>query len=336
MSVSRSRAARIRRTVAGAVCVAVIAALGVSAPPAQATSTKVMWIVMENRSYAGVVGQSTAAPYINGTLLPFGGNATNMHSESHPSLPNYIAMTTGTTGGIADDSGPLYHPRNGPSIFSQVDPSWKAYQEVMPSICYRKNTAFSGGTSYVVRHNPATYMVAPPINAPGSDCNVNDQPSGTETLGNLAADLTAGSLPAFSFVTPGLCHDMHAAPTGQSCNPPNAVTAGDQWLSRWMPQVFDSPDYLSGALAVFLTWDEGRGGAHIKGMDCLSAAYLDDPGCHIPTLVFSTGTQPGTSSGTYFTHYSMLRTTEEILGVATVELGPAVSEAASMRSAFGL
>jgi hypothetical protein len=43
---------------------------------------------------------------------------------------------------------------------------------------------------------------------------------------------------------------------------------------------------------------------------------------------------PGTKSGTAFTHYSLLRTTEELLGISTF-LGNAAS-ATSMRSAFGL
>ncbi|MEP6697784.1 MAG: alkaline phosphatase family protein [Pseudonocardiales bacterium] len=304
--------------------------------PASAATRKVMWIVMENRSYGAVVGATTAAPYINGTLIPRGGDATNMHNESHPSLPNYIAMTTGDTQGIADDSGPSYHPYSGQSIFSQTDPSWRAYEEVMPSKCYRKNATFSNGTNYVVRHNPATYMVAAPINAPNSDCNLYDEPLGTASLGNLNGDLAGGTLPAFSFVTPGICHDMHTAPSGQACNPTNAITAGDQWLSTLMPQVFASPDYTSGALVVFLTWDEGAGGAGVKGMDCLGTQYATDVGCHIPTLVFSTSTTGGTRNGTYFSHYSMLRTTEELLGVSTSALGSNVSTATSMRAAFNL
>jgi len=255
-----------------------------------------------------------------------------MHNESHPSLPNYIAMTTGSTSGIADDKNPTAHPLTVASIFSQADPSWKAYQEIMPKNCYRFNTTFTNNTQYVVRHNPATYLVAPPISAPNADCNVSDEPLGTATMGNLVTDLSAGTLPAFSFVTPGICHDMHTAPVGQVCNPANAITAGDQWLSTMMLLIFASPDYTSGALAVFLTWDEGTGGSVPKGADCLAAPT--DAGCHIPTLVFSTATTPGSSDATYFSHYSMLKTAEELLGLPTDTLGPNVIAATSMTAAF--
>lgn len=316
---------------------AVIAQLGATAPhlthaSATTSARKVLWIAMENRSYSAVIGNTAAAPYINNTLLPLAGNATNMHNESHPSLPNYIAMTTGSTNGIADDKNPTAHPLTVPSIFSQVDPSWKAYQEIMPKNCYRLNTTFTNNTQYVVRHNPATYLVAPPISAPNADCNVQDEPLGTATLGNLVTDLSNGTLPAFSFVTPGICHDMHTAPSGLACNPVNAITAGDQWLAAMMPKIFNSSDYTSGALAVFLIWDEGTGGSVVKGGDCL-AAPPTDAGCHVPTLVFSTTVTRG-SNGTNFSHYSMLKTTEELLGLPTDVLGPNVSAATSMMVAF--
>jgi hypothetical protein len=318
---------------------AVVAQLGATGPhlqPAAAATRKVLWIAMENRSYNGVIGNKAAAPYLNGTLVARGGSATNMHSESHPSLPNYIAMTTGSTQGIADDNDPKVHRLTSGSIFSQVDPSWRAYQEVMPAPCRQTNGTFANGTKYVVRHNPAAYLVAAPIGAPGASCAANDEPLGTATMGNLVDDLAAGQLPAFSFVTPGLCHDMHTAPSGLACIPANAITAGDQWLAQIMPKVFASPDYTSGALAVFLTWDEGTGGAGVKGMDCLSAQNQGDVGCRIATLVFSATTPGGTSNGTFFSHYSMLRTTEELLGRSTTALGGNVSGAASMRTAFNL
>lgn len=336
MGQSRRRAGWVAAALVAGVLIQFGVATSAHLPRAEAAARKVMWIVMENRSYNAVIGNSTAAPYLNDTLVRSGGVATNMHGESHPSLPNYIAMTTGATQGIADDNNPTAHPLTTPSIFSQVDPSWRAYQELMPASCYRRNTAFAGGGQYVVRHNPATYFTAAPISAPGADCTINDEPLGTANLGNLSTDLAAGQLPAFSFLTPGICHDMHTAPKGLACNPANPITAGDQWLAQLMPKIFASPDYTSGQLVVFLTWDEGTGGARIKGMDCLSTQYLGDPGCHVPTLVFSTATQGGLSDGTLFSHYSILKTTEELLGQSTTELGANVSNANSLRTAFHL
>lgn len=330
-----------RRTQAllAAFAIAVVPIVGVTtstAPPRAAVSHKVLWITMENHSYSGVIGKPTIAPYINNTLLHMGGNATNMHSETHPSLPNYIAMATGSTHGVADDNAPVKHPITGPSLFSQVDPSWRAYEEIMPLPCRQFDTPFTANTQYAVRHNPPAYLVSPPIGAPNADCTSNDVPLGTTSTGKFLTALNTGALKKFSYVTPGICHDMHNAPAGSTCVPTNVVTAGDNWLKVWMPKIFASSDYTSGALSVFITWDEGGGGASIKGMDCQSAQYLDDAGCHIPTLVFSTGTTAGSSDNTYFDHYSMIRTAEELLGLSTSALGPNVSGATSMRTAFTL
>ena len=54
----------------------------------------------------------------------------------------------------------------------------------------------------------------------------------------------------------------------------------------------------------------------------------------MPTFVLSPSTPKGARSSTPFTHYSLLRTTEELLGLSPY-LGAAAS-AQSMRSAFGL
>src|SRR5581483_9715818 len=86
----------------------------VSAPPSH--YDHVLWIVMENHSFGQIIGSSDA-PYIN-QLAAQHGLAANFYAESHPSLPNYIAMTSGSTQGIADDDVPASHPLEVPSIFS--------------------------------------------------------------------------------------------------------------------------------------------------------------------------------------------------------------------------
>jgi hypothetical protein len=103
-----------------------------------------------------------------------------------------------------------------------------------------------------------------------------------------------------------MCNDMH------DCG----VAAGDAWLKTWVPKILASPAYQAGQLALFITWDENDGSA----------------GNQVPTIVASPYTPAGTTSGTSFNHYSLLRTTEELLGT-TNYLGNAAS-AASMRSAF--
>jgi hypothetical protein len=54
----------------------------------------------------------------------------------------------------------------------------------------------------------------------------------------------------------------------------------------------------------------------------------------MPNVIIAPSVRPGATSSTRFDHYSLLRTTEEMLGI-TNYLGGAAT-APSMRSAFGM
>jgi hypothetical protein len=90
----------------------------------------VVWIVMENKSYGAIVG-SPDAPYENG-LAAQCGLAVAYDAVAHPSLPNYIAMTSGSTQDIADDDPPAAHMLTSANIFSQLGSDWQALEESMP------------------------------------------------------------------------------------------------------------------------------------------------------------------------------------------------------------
>jgi hypothetical protein len=197
----------------------------------------VVWIVMENHSFDQIIGSSDA-PYIN-QLAGQHGLAANFYAESHPSLPNYIAMTSGGSQGISDDNDPDAHPLDVPSLFSLLPGgASRSLEESMPSNCYRSDSG-----QYAVRHNPQAYYTNL-----GGDCAAYNVPLGDPP------DLSA----RFTFVTPNLIHDMHDG----------TVADGDTWLSTFMPKVLSSPEYSAGRTAVFLTWDEdgsilGTGDNHI-------------------------------------------------------------------------
>jgi hypothetical protein len=98
-----------------------------------------------------------------------------------------------------------------------------------------------------------------------------------------------------------------------------------------MPRLLGSRAYKSGDTAVFITFDEGD---DALGASNHCASNTTDAGCRVATIVISPYTRPGTRSGTLFNHYSLLRTTEQLLGVHQF-LGEA-SHAKSMLLAFGL
>ncbi|SRR5581483_5276319 len=125
-------------------------------------------------------------------------------------------------------------------------------------------------------------------------CLKNDVPF-TDTMPSAA-------LPTFSFVTPNLCHDTH------DCS----VAIGDAWLKKFLPPLLASADYRSGTTAIFVVWDEPT---------------------PTPNIVISPTTPAGTVVTQPFDHYSLLRTTEELLGLPF--LGKAAT-ATSMRAPFHL
>ncbi len=291
-----------------------------AAPPMCGTSvgsaphiTKVLWIAMENTSYGSAPSQipgSPSASYIDNTMLAQCGSTSNYHGVTHPSYPNYIAMTSGSTQGSSTDHM-QYFPVA--SIFSQVDPSWRSYQEYMPQGCdhyYQRGDATTHHY-YAGRHNPAASYSALPVGAPtAGDCPTYDEPLGTTTSGALIQDVQGGNLPRYSFVTPGFCNDMHLLPSGDNACP-DAIKGGDNWLATWIPILTSGPDYTSGNLLIDVVWDEGRGASPPAGGDC---TVVSDPGCIVPNIVISPYT-PHTVSATNFSHYSLLKTTERLLGV---------------------
>jgi phospholipase C len=259
---------------------------------------------MENHSYDSVIGASDA-PYIN-SLAGECGLATNYHNVTHPSLPNYIAATSGLDlasldpfTGDCDPTSPC--TTNTQGIFAQGE-SWKAYEESMPSSCHRSDAG-----NYAVRHNPPMYYTTL------TGCSTNDVP-----YDQLAGDLAGNALPAFSFITPNLIDDMHNG----------TLADGDTWLAHNLPILLASPEYRGNSTAIFLTWDEGEGGT---SNDC--AKNTTDVGCHVAALVISPSTQAATRSADLFNHYSLLATAEELLGLP--KLGQAASNT-SMAQAFNL
>ena len=271
------------------------------------TYRHVVWVWMENHSYGQIIGNKSQAPYLN-SLASSCGVATNYHNISHPSLPNYLSATSGLTRGqlpklsFLDCGVSAVCHTSASSIFAQGE-TWKAYQESMPSSCAKSNAGL-----YAVRHNPPAYYTSLP------GCGSRDV-----SYSQLATDLAHNTLPAFSFITPNLADDMHNG----------TVAQGDKWLSRNLPAILNSSEYRSGSTVVFITWDEGAGGIPIE--NC--ATNTTDASCHVATLVISPSTPAGARSGTLFNHYSLLGTTEQLLGLH--RLGQA-SSSPTMTSAFKL
>jgi acid phosphatase len=250
------------------------------APTSNASLRHVFVIVMENHSMSEALAGSFTA-----SLAARYGVANNYHAVAHPSVPNYLALTSGSTWGITDDS---YHALPSSDLGSQLTRagvSWRAYMEALGDAgCLGSPLPYDPG------HNPFAYY--------GGHC-----PSNVVPLTNLISDLS-GSAPRFVWITPDRCHDTH------DCS----VSVGDQWLRETVGQITASTAFKSGGV-LFVTWDEDDGSAEN----------------HVLTLVVTAGLSHVVSARPY-THYSLLATVEDLLGVH--RLGKAAA-ASSMSDLIG-
>jgi phosphatidylinositol-3-phosphatase len=249
-------------------------------------------IVMENKEYSSVVG-SSAAPYINGTLIPASRVFTKYYAEEHPSLPNYLALSSaGSAGCVADNCPVGFDPQE--NLFHQMDTaavSWKAYQESMPSNCFGANQG-----AYLVRHNP------PPYYSNLTTCATKDV-----RFTEFATDLQNGTLPDFSWITPNKYNDMHSdqkrAPCLLANTTLNKVCQGDRWLSQNLPPLLalNNDGVTSNDVTVIVTFDEGSTG--------------EGGGGRVLTLVTGPNVTPGTQNSTMFGHLGLLNAMEDWFGL---------------------
>ena len=235
---------------------------------------------MENEEYGSIVG-SRSTPYING-LARGGGLATQMYAIRHPSLPNYLALTGGSTAGIDSDCTDCTVPGSGlVGQLSAAGISWKGYMEGMPRPCFTG----SGAGDYAKKHNPFVYYTA----------LVRDRASCARVvpLSALAGDERSGALPAFVWITPNLCHDMH------DCDP----AVGDRFLASLVPSLLHA---LGPRGLLVLTWDEGS-----SDDGCCRLAS----GGHIAAIIAGGLARAGARLRSPADHYSVLQMVEDLFGL---------------------
>jgi phosphatidylinositol-3-phosphatase len=230
--------------------------------PTQTSAGHVMVIVEENRDRDEVIG-NPAMPFFNSLAAKYG-QTTSWTGVSHPSLPNYLALISGSTQGQTEDATGVSFPgvETLGSQLAAAGISWKAYLEDLPTPAYEG--AKSG--EYVKEHNPFAYF--PGTNGP------NVVP-GSE----FASDLGSGKLPDFVWYTPNLVNDGHEL----------SDTAVDASLKTLVEPLLASKWYGEAGVLI-ITWDESKaasGPNPIATIVVASAAEgktLSLPGNHYGTL----------------------------------------------------
>jgi acid phosphatase len=160
----------------------------------------VVVVILENHAYSQIVDASDA-PFIS-ALAASGAVMTQSYAITHPSQPNYLALFSGSTQGLTDDSCPhSYTGSNLATALMAAGRSFVGYSDSLPSVGF---TGCSSGP-YARKHNPW-------VDFPALAAAVN-QPM-------TAFPSNFGELPDVSFVVPNLDHDMHDG----------SINEGDKWL----------------------------------------------------------------------------------------------------------
>jgi phosphatidylinositol-3-phosphatase len=248
-----------------------------------ANFSHVFVIVFENKEYTQIIG-SASAPYFNSLAKQYG-LGTAYTGVTHPSLPNYMAMTGGATAFTTDCVSCVVNTTNIADQVEQSGRTWKGYMESMPADC----TTFNSGR-YVTKHNPFVHYTD--IVSNDTRCRSHVVP-----LTDFYTDLANHTVPHLAWITPDMCSDMH------DCS----VATGDAWLSKIVPKIQSS--YAFSNSIIYVAFDEGT--------------TTTGGGGRIPFIVVGADSAAGVQSSRPANHYNLLRTIEDAWGLAP--LGKAAS-----------
>jgi hypothetical protein len=259
-------------------------------------------IAMENHAASSIYGNTTHAPYINNTLLPMFGRATSFADTlpSLPSEPHYVWMEAGTNAfsdrTFTSDNNPSSSNSTASTAhlstqITAAGATWMSYQEGLNSTTGACPIAASG--RYAPKHDPFIFFRDVSGSTPSKTnafCAAHHK-----ALTQLATDLASNTVAAYNFITPDLCNDMH-----DSCSPvSDPIKQGDTWLSQNMPALISYASAHQGV--VWIVWDEPEGST---GM--------------IPLIVVGPNVKRNFASSVRYTHGSMIRSVEAILGLPTL------------------
>ncbi len=217
------------------------------------------------------------------SLLSKGAYLDNFHAIAHPSLPNYVALIAGDTLGVDSDDNYHLNGKHLGDLLEAKNRSWKLYAEDYPGGCFKGTKS----ADYVRKHNP--FMNFTNIESDPDRCQKH-----IANALDLDTDIAANSLPDYSFFVPGIVNDGHDS----------GVAHADHWLeSTFGPKLHD-PKFMDGTLFI-VTFDEND--------------MFDDVGQNlIYTLLLGESVKPGTISNKFYTHYSLLRLTEDIFNLGNL------------------
>jgi acid phosphatase len=180
---------------------------------------------MENTTFAEIAGH---APWLNASAAQ-GKLFTNYLALTHPSLPNYIAFSSGGIQGCTNDSICHANTLTAPSFYGQLESagiSWASYAENMLTNCQGTNSGLKPA-NYIAHHQPVVYFT--------------DAHQACLTKSLPLTQLNPAALPRFTFIEPSNAHNMHDGTIQQS----------DDWLRTTLQPM------INAGAEIIVTADEG-------------------------------------------------------------------------------
>jgi len=251
--------------------------------PAPAEWRHIVVLIFENKNYNEVIGP---APYIT-SLANKCATSTNWNDAN--------SKVDGTPDGNYNSKPSYATLTNGlsPSVHGLTDDTYSTTTSVDNIFNQLNESGLSFKDYYEgevggcgVRfsgdyHDPIRYYTNV-----ASICDAHDVP-----LSTFMTDVNNGDLPTFSILLPTNKHNMHD----------NSVASGDAYAQSILDPLLNSQAYAKGDVAIFFVWDE------------------DTP---IPNVLLApsiaTGTKISVSTGNPISHFSALRTWEEMLGLPLI------------------
>jgi acid phosphatase len=297
-------------------CVALLLCSSVAVPFASAQESSqaapvtlpsfghVIVVVGENLDYSTTYNQKNM-PYLTALANSYG-LATNYYSSTHPSIGNYLNLTTGYILTDNDSETPSSFPISNNNIAYEVQEAgktWKDYVENDPNISGCKG--YRPG-DYYVRHDPLEYMT-----------DVNSQKSNFVCFSQFAKDLKKKALPNLSWLVPNGYDDAHDS----------TARAFDDWLKAEIAPLLASSYFKPGGDGLLIVvFDEN---ASDGSPDCETLTQGLGCGGQVETVLISPYSIKGhkQTSGDPQAHNkgydegNILRTIAQGLGVPTTHLG---------------
>ncbi len=249
-------------------------------------------VVEENTSYGSVIGNS-AMPYLNSLANQYA-LSTQYYAVTHPSIGNYLDMTSGQILTNNDGSTSTFNVNSAVRELISQGKTWKSYAESLPSVGY-----MGGNTgAYIEHHNPVVYFT--------DVRNSSVQRDFVVPFTHFATDRANGTLPQYSFIVPNVNHDAHNCPAGMStCTLNQKLAAADSWLKSNLGPLVSSSSFQSNGDILIVLFDEGFTSDTAHG------------GGHVACVVVSSKVKHGFKSTTFHQHPSTLKTMLEALGVTS-------------------